>query len=299
MDKNRSDADQGNPSTDWSNVMQENLQPLLNAWTTLFFPSSGDQDMELNSGRAAESLQALVKMGQSMTAAMSETSACEQFQKATAQTPRIVLGYTRTCLQSFTNLQSRTSEWIRKRGAALSAADIQELDSEVIKDLIQNYEKEFSRYLKVPQIGLSRLQQERILNAIDKQISFQLILSEFLHVLYLPIEKSLQNLVEKMAEMAETGKIDEKSKTYYNLWIKLLEGQYMELFKQSSYRDQLNKTLGALNECVGARQALINDLLKQMNIPSYCDLDEMSKEIYLLKKRVRGLENQEQGALDS
>jgi hypothetical protein len=109
-------------------------------------------------------------------------------------------------------------------------------------------------------------------------------------VLYLPIEKSLNSLQQKMAEMAEAGPLDEKSKTYYKLWIKLLEGHYMELFKQPEYAEIMSKTLSALNEFVGARQTVVNDLLKQINIPSNLDLDELSKEIYLLKKRVRLLE---------
>ncbi len=110
-------------------------------------------------------------------------------------------------------------------------------------------------------------------------------------MLYLPVEKSLKSLQEKMAEMAETGPLDEKSKTYYNLWIKLLEGEYMALFKQPEYADAMGKTLCALNEFVGARQVVVNDALKQVNIPTNQDLDELSKEIYLLKKRVRTLEN--------
>jgi class III poly(R)-hydroxyalkanoic acid synthase PhaE subunit len=226
-----------------------------------------------------------------MMGAMSEPAAFEHFQKATEMTPDIALGFTQTCLQSFTSLQAQAGEWIQKRGASLSTADIQQLDSELIRNLTETYEKEFSKYLKVPQIGLGRFHQERSLQAVDKLNTFQLVLSEFLHMLYLPVEKSFKSLQEKMAEMAEAGPLDEKSKTYYNLWIKLLEGHYMELFKQPEYADAMGKTLCALNEFVEARQTVVNDVLKQVNIPTNQDLDELSKEIYLLKKRVRTLEN--------
>jgi hypothetical protein len=109
-------------------------------------------------------------------------------------------------------------------------------------------------------------------------------------MLYLPVEKSLKSLQEQMAEMAEEGPIDEKSKTYYNLWIKLLEGHYMELFKQAEYADTMHKTLFALHEFSDAKQAVVNDFLKQLNIPTYQEMDELSKEVYLLKKRLRILE---------
>ena len=93
-----------------------------------------------------------------------------------------------------------------------------------------------------------------------------------------------------MVEMTEAGPLDEKSKTYYNLWIKLLEGHYMELFKQLEYSTAMAKTLDALNGYVEARQAVVNDVLKQFNVPSHQDLDELYKEIYLLKKRMRDYE---------
>jgi len=291
MDKNDTATEQDAASMDWNKVMQEYWLPLFKPWSGVVQTPETEEHGQFNKGRVAESLQSTVRMWQTMMGAMSEPSAFEHFQKATEMTPDIALGFTQTCLQSFTGLQAQAGEWIKKRGAALSTADIQQLDSELIRNLTETYEQEFSRYLKVPQIGLGRFHQERLLQAADKQNTFHLVLSEFLHMLYLPVEKSLKSLQEKMVEMTETGPLDEKSKTYYNLWIKLLEGEYMELFKKPEYADAMGKTLSALNEFAGARQAVVNDVIKQVNIPTNQDLDELTKEIYLLKKRVRTLEN--------
>jgi class III poly(R)-hydroxyalkanoic acid synthase PhaE subunit len=289
-DKNDNTTGQDTASIDWNKAMQEYWLPLFTSWSGMVQPPETAEHGPFNKGRVAESLQATVKMWQTMAGTMNGPAALEHFQKATEMTPDIALGFTQNCLQSFTDLQAKAGEWIQKRGANLSTADMQQLDSELIRDLTETYKKEFSKYLKVPQIGLGRVYQERSLKAADKQNTFQLVLSEFLHMLYLPIEKSFKSLQEKMAEMAEAGPLDEKSKIYYNLWIKLLEGHYMELFKQPVYAESMGKTLSALNEFVGARQAVVNDVLKQMSIPAYPDLDELSKEIYLLKKRVRFLE---------
>jgi polyhydroxyalkanoate synthase subunit PhaE len=62
------------------------------------------------------------------------------------------------------------------------------------------------------------------------------------------------------------------------------------LFKQLEYSTAMAKTLDALNGYVEARQAVVNDVLKQFNVPSHHDLDELYKEIYLLKKRMRDYE---------
>jgi class III poly(R)-hydroxyalkanoic acid synthase PhaE subunit len=288
-DKRDTTQGQGDPFIDWEKITNEYMAPLLNQWGD-FFHQPGQQKQSASKGRMAESLLSSAKMWQTMVGAMSGPETLGRFQKATEMTPDIVLGFAQTCLQGFTDVQVQASEWIGKRGASLSEADVFELDKELLENWTETYEKEFSRYLKIPQLGLGRLYQEKFQNATDKLNLFQLELSKFLHMLYLPVEQSLKSLQEQMVEMAEEGPLDEKAKTYYNLWIKLLEGHYMELFKQKEYSDTMNKTLFALHEFSDAKQAVVNDFLKQLNIPTYQEMDELSKEVYLLKKRLRTLE---------
>ncbi len=287
--KDGTEEAQDTSSADWGKMMNDFWSPLYNHWSGLFKAAGNQESMKFR-GRVGESFQTTTKMWHAMLDAMSEPGALENFQKATQMTPDIALGFAQTCMQSFTGLQAQVGEWIQKRGASLSAADIQELDKELIRKWTEAYEKEFSQYLKIPQIGLGRFYQERVLQAADKMNALHTALSEFLHILSQPIERSLRSLQEKMVEMTEAGPLDEKSKTYYNLWIKLLEGHYMEMFKQMEYSTTMGRTLDALNEFVEARQAVVNDLLKQFNVPTHQDLDELYKEIYLLKKRMRAYE---------
>lgn len=288
-DKSETTQDQSNSSMDWGNMSNEYMAPFLKTWEN-FLQQADEKKQSSANGKLAESLLSSTKMWQIMMGAMSGPEAVARFQKATEMTPDIILGFAQTCLQGFTRLQIQASEWIQKRGASLSEADVMELDKELLKNWTETYEEEFSRYLKIPQLGLGRLYQEKANDFTDKMNLFQLELSKFLNMLYLPVEKSLKSLQEQMAEMAEEGLIDEKSKTYYNLWIKLLEGHYMELFKQTEYTETMNKTLLALHAFMDAKQAVINDFLKQLNVPTYQEMDELSKEVYLLKKRLRTLE---------
>jgi class III poly(R)-hydroxyalkanoic acid synthase PhaE subunit len=277
---------------DWNKMMKDFWEPLQSQWSGLF-KTSGTQESLQFKGRVGEYLQANTKMWQTMLGAMSGPDALDQFQKATQITPDIALGFAQTCLKGFTSLQSQVGEWIQKRGASLSAADLQELDWDFIKKWSDVYTNEFSRYLNIPQVGLGRVYQERLLQATDKMNAFQAVLSEFLLLLAKPVEKSLTSLQEKMTELTEAGPLDEKAKTYYNLWIKLLEGHYMELFKAQEYSAAMAKTLAALNEFVDARQTVVSDMLRQFNIPTHQDLDELAREIYLLKKRMRAYEKRE------
>lgn len=287
-EKDQTTKEQGAAFMDWEKLMQDYLKTWsgpFDGWQTIW-----PQEQGKGQGRVAESFGTSMKMWQTMMGNMATPGGAENLQKLMSLTPEIALGFAQTCLQGFMSVQEKASDWMIKRSAALSSTDMQDLDKELIKSLQETYEKEFSRYLKLPQIGLNRLNQERALQAVDKMNLLQLALLDFLHMLYVPIEKSLNSLQQEMAKMAEAGPLDEKTKTYYNLWIKLLEGHYMELFKQPEYAEAMSKALVALNEFVDARQAVINDGLKQLNIPNNRELDELSKEIYLLKKRVRALE---------
>ena len=275
---------------DWEKAFHDQWGPLFASWKDLF-QISEDSPWYSNRGRVTESLDASLKMWQTMMGAASNPDSLAGFQKATEMTPDLVLGFAQTCLQSLATMQEKVTDWVGKRGATLTAADMQQLDRELLKNWREVYEKEFSRYLKMPQLGLTRVYQERALDAVDKMNTFQLELAEYLHMLYLPIEKSLKSLQEEMAQMVESGPLDEKTKTYYDMWIKSLEGHYMELFQTSEYAQTMHKTLHALHEYTNAKQAVIDDGLKQLNIPTFKDMDELSKEIYLLKKRVRELES--------
>lgn len=274
---------------DWGNMVSDFWGPMMNQWSEMFNADTDGKKPEMK-GRMGESMQSSAKVWKSLISAMKEPEALETFQKATRLTPDLVLGFAQSCMEGFSNYQGKVHEWIKKRGEATDPVDTQALDKEFIHQWNEAYEKEFSRYLKMPQLGLTRFYQERAMAAADKHNVFQGALSEFLHMLYMPMEKAFTSLQDKMVEMAEEGPLDEKSKTYYNLWVKLLEGHYMELFKQSEFIEGLSETLEALEDYSAARQAVVDDLLKMHAIPTQKEMDELYKEIYLLKKRMRGYE---------
>ena len=238
-------------------------------------------------GRFDEGIQTSMKMWQAISKSMISPSALETFQSATQTTPNMLLGFTQTCLNSFMKFQTEMLDWFTKTGKSVTPNDFQQLDKELLHRWTDTYQKEFSQYLNIPQIGLGRLYQEKALQAMDKSNVFQAAVSEFLHVLYLPMEKSLKVMQQKISDMTDKGELEDDPKVYYRLWIQVLEGCYMELFKQPEFPDALSKTIEALNNYYRARQEVINDVLRSFSIPTQDDLDELYKEIHALKKRLR------------
>jgi polyhydroxyalkanoate synthesis regulator phasin len=64
----------------------------------------------------------------------------------------------------------------------------------------------------------------------------------------------------------------------------------MTLFKSPEYSQTLGKTLNAMGEYTVARKKILEDVLQMLPVPTHSEVDELYKEIYLLKKRLKKLE---------
>lgn len=154
------------------------------------------------------------------------------------------------------------------------------------------YQKEFSKFLSVPPLGLSRQYQTKMQQVIDKSNIFQVKFLEFLYFLYIPFEKSFQVVQDSLAAMADEGSLPEDAKDYYKMWVKQLEDHYMSLFRSKEYTDSLSQVIDAMSDFIAARQQIVQDSFKAFGVPVEKDMDELYKDIYLLKKRIRALEKE-------
>ena len=90
--------------------------------------------------------------------------------------------------------------------------------------------------------------------------------------------------------MAQKGELPKEAKDNYALWVKILEGHYMSLFKSKEYTDALHNTLEKMEDFVAAKNDALRDILQFLPIPTTKEMDELYREFYLLKKRVKELE---------
>jgi polyhydroxyalkanoate synthesis regulator phasin len=66
----------------------------------------------------------------------------------------------------------------------------------------------------------------------------------------------------------------------------------MNLFKSPEYIQVMGKALDTFEQFLQARNAITQDVLRAMAVPTQNDMDDLYKEIYLLKKKIRKLEKQ-------
>jgi polyhydroxyalkanoate synthase subunit PhaE len=162
------------------------------------------------------------------------------------------------------------------------------LDQDIYQACNDILEHDFQRVLNLPHLGLTGLPQERVNRATEKFNQFQAAMAEFIYRLYLPVKKSLRTMGAQWVN-GRSEKPPEDFKEYYKQWLKILEGHYMTLFQSAEYIRTLTHTLYALEDFTAAKQDLLSEAMAALGLPSRREMDDLYREIYLLKKSLKGL----------
>jgi class III poly(R)-hydroxyalkanoic acid synthase PhaE subunit len=233
-----------------SSVFEEYVRASLSMWRAFQWPSAGMQDFA-----AKASPQPSFDMFQAMMRVMDHGG-----------------------------LSKDMSKWLPFGGAGADSG-FEKLQHEMLKVWAEFYEKAIRPSLKVPQVGLTRVFQEKINRFTDKFNKYQAAVSEFQMLLSVPMEKSFVTMREELDRLKEKDELSEDHKVYYGIWIKVLENHYMSLFRSAEYREALSRLI---NETAALRitgNEVLTDLLQFLPIPTNKDMDEVYRELYVLKKQ--------------
>lgn len=238
-------------------------------------------------------MDAAMKNWQAIASAMAKPESISSLLKGSGAMPEMLLNMAQTSLGGLGEMQKKMFERLGRVGASAKAYEFQDIDENMFRIWTDIYEKEFKQFLHIPQLGLMRTYQEKANQVVDKYNSFQSTLSEFLNLLGLPFNQAMQVMQDKIGEMAENGTLPEDSKVYYNMWVKVLEGHYMALYQTPEYVETLARTINALADFSAAKNAVLEDMLSLLPVARKSEMDDMARELYELKKRLRKLEKEQ------
>ncbi len=243
--------------------------------------------------KAQATMDAALKNWHAIAGAMAKPESISSLLKGSGAMPEMLLHLAQTSLGSYVKMQQNISDSLGRVGVSAKAYDFQDVDENIFRIWTDIYEKEFKQFFQIPQLGLMRTYQEKANQVLDKYNFFQSTLSEFLNLLGLPFSRSMKVMQDKIGEMAENGTLPEDTKVYYNMWVKVLEGHYMTLYQTPEYVETMARTINALAEFSAARDAVLEDLLSQLPVARKSEMDDMARELYELKKRLRKLEKEQ------
>ncbi len=280
----------------WTQSMNEMWGGVMRLW----FPDGSraadekaGNDAEAEQGaadRIRDSVAAALKNWQTFSGALSEPGSLDAVFKGMGAMPEVLAQLAQSSLHGFMDIQQKILDRANRVGEYIDADTIAHMDENFFETWTSIYEKEIQRYLKIPKLGLVREYQERISASVDAYNRFQVTLNEFLRILSVPVSRSFVVLQEQVGELADKGELPEDGRAYYDMWIKVLEGHYMALFQTPEYTDILGKTLKSLTEYKSTRNAVIEDMIGGLPIPTRSEIDALYQEIHRLKRRLRVLE---------
>ena len=240
--------------------------------------------------KAQETMDTALKNWQSITNAMAAPESISALLKGSGAMPEMLFKLSQSSLHGLSEMQQNITERLGRMGATAEAYEFQDIDENIFRIWSDIYDKEFKKFFQIPQLGLMRTYQEKVNQVADKYNLLQSTLAEFLNLLSLPLNQTMQVMQEKVGEMAEDGTLPDDSKVYYNMWVKVLEGHYMTLYQKPEYVETLARTVNTLADFSAARDSVLEDLLGSLPVAKRSDMDDMARELYELKKRFRILE---------
>lgn len=279
--------------TTWMKSMGELWGNAATQWGT----SHGQQQAgaaEGNGTKAQAAMAAAMKNWQTMVGAMAAPESMTALFKGSGAMPEVLLKLAQTSMGSMMEMHQKMIQRLGRIGDSVEAYQFKDIDENMFRVWTDIYEKEFQQFFQIPQLGLMRTYQEKANQVADKYNLLQSTLSEFARLLNLPFNRSMQVMQEKLGEMANNGELTEDTKVYYNMWVKVLEGHFMTLFQTPEYVETLSRTINALADFSDARNAALEDLLSMLPVAKKTEMDDMARELYQLKKRLRKLEKAKQ-----
>jgi hypothetical protein len=273
------------------------LQMVAEMWLNMAKTMPPNSDTTLSTQTALQNrftkhLDTNLNLLKSFSLMMSEPESASAVKNSFNALPEILLKMAKSGFDAALQIQYHLMEKAGNIGKRTEAYNFENLDQDVFKALNDVYEKELRQYFKIPPLGLTRFYQERFNEMLDKYNLFETVLAEFFSLLYLPMEKSFVIFQEKLKQMAEEGHLPKETKESYAIWVKILEGHYVNLFKSKEYTDVLHRTLNQMEDFIVVRNNTMEDFFQLLPIVTHKEIDDLYKEFYVLKKRVKELEKQ-------
>jgi len=192
-------------------------------------------------------------------------------------------------LENFMEFQTQLIQQVAQTAERTKSFNYSSLDHTTFESFRDLYKSELQKYFQVPKIGLPREFHEQLSEFGDKTNLFYSHFGEFIYMLSTPFETTHQEMQKKIQTMIEGGELTTDSRQLYDEWVKTLEGHFMQLLKSKEYTEVLNNTISSLADYKNVKQKLINFFLNDLQIPTNKDMDEIYKELYQTKRKLREL----------
>ncbi len=158
---------------------------------------------------------------------------------------------------------------------------------------LNTYEAILGRLVEMPALGPSREKYDKMMTGFSNFANFYMVWMDFNS----DFQKVFMEAMKRMHEKIETemqGEISpDKYKELYNIWIETYSSTFKEFMRSGHFSSDMGKFMSYFLELQKYnREMLEENYLKQMNLPTKTDIDEINKELFALRKKTKELASQ-------
>ncbi|BCS98533.1 hypothetical protein DSLASN_41650 [Desulfoluna limicola] len=135
-------------------------------------------------------------------------------------------------------------------------------------------------------IGPACMHQEKVDEALKQLGSLNMAALEFTAYMVLPAEAAFKQTVKEMG----SGSSPEEWNAFGERMMRHMESGYQGLFTSKGYLNALDMLMASAGEARNQVMGVGEDLLTVAGVPAVREVDAISRDLYLLAKRVAALE---------
>lgn len=253
------------------------------------FTNSTQEEPEDDSYRAYQMWETAIKNMASLTRILSSPENQETLSKSSSAFFEATTQASADSLENIAEFHAKMVEGLDKIVDHTGVYNFDDLDHDSFESFRNLYRCEIRKYLQMPKVGLPRQYQEQLSQLIDRSYIYYSHLSELLFLFSLPFEKTNRRMQKKTSQMLESGEFIDSSKQLYKVWIQQLETNFTNLLNSQEYTSVLNNTIASLADYKNSKNDIIAFLLKDLQVPTNKEMDEVYKDLYTTKKKLNKL----------
>ncbi len=156
---------------------------------------------------------------------------------------------------------------------------------EFTKAWTEAYQDSAGKFLRMPALGLSKDNIEKILGSLDSFNKLVSAVANFSAAMYRVGYEVMQKLMQSMIELSQKGAAPESFKDFYKAWWQANEEAYFNLFKTESFAKILGEMVDASVTFKKKYDDLLMDVIgASLPVVTNREMDSLAKAVYELKK---------------
>jgi class III poly(R)-hydroxyalkanoic acid synthase PhaE subunit len=153
----------------------------------------------------------------------------------------------------------------------------------------ETYQQTFGRLASSPNLGMTRELVAKLQEGFDAFVAWNLANVEYQAVMGEVWDAAFKQFGTDLTELAKQEKKIDNVRDLTLLWTRGAERVFTEAFRGERYTLAQGKLLNATMRYRTCQRQIVEQLLKQVDLPTRTELDETHRRIYELRKEVKAL----------